>query len=49
MIDPVLSSVRGEGKVGLGFSIDFVVEVEENAADNLCDDGTCRLGENVVV
>jgi hypothetical protein len=31
MIDPVPGSIRGEGKVGYGISVDFVVEVEEDA------------------
>ena len=31
MIDPVLSDIRGEGKVSYRISVDFVVEVEEDA------------------
>jgi hypothetical protein len=49
MIDPVPSGIRGEGKVSYGISIDFVVEVEEDAEASVCKDGMCGFGENVIV
>jgi hypothetical protein len=49
MINPVLSGIRGEGKVGYCISVDFFVEVEEDAEANACKDGMCGFGENVIV
>jgi hypothetical protein len=49
MIDPVPSGIRGEGKVSYGISIDFVVEVEDDAEASVCKDGMCGFGENVIV
>jgi hypothetical protein len=49
MIDPVLSGIRGEGRVSYGISVDFVVEVEEDAEANVCKDGMCGTGENSIV
>jgi len=49
MIDPVPSGIWGEGKVSYGISVDFVVEVEEDAEANVCKDGVCGFGENVIV
>ena len=49
MIDPVLSGIRGEGKVSYRISVDLVVEVEEDAEARVCKDGMCGFGENVIV
>jgi len=49
MIDPVLSGIRGEGKVSDGISVDFVIEGEEDAEANACKGGVCGFGENVIV
>jgi hypothetical protein len=49
MIDPVPSGIRDEGKVSYRISVDFIVEVEEDAEANVCKDGMCRFGENVIV
>jgi hypothetical protein len=49
MIDPVPSGIRGEGKASYGISVGFVVEVEEDAEADLCKDGMCWFGENVIV
>jgi hypothetical protein len=49
MIHPVLSGIRGEGKLSYGISVDFIVEVEEDAEARVCKDSMCRLGENVIV
>jgi len=31
MVDPVPSGIRGEGRVSYGISVDFVIELEEDA------------------
>jgi hypothetical protein len=49
MIDPVPSGIRGEGRVSYDLSVDFVVEVEDDAEANVCKAGMCRFGENVIV
>ena len=49
MIDPVLGGIRGEGEVSYGISVDFVVEVEEDAEANVGKDGMCGFGENVII
>jgi hypothetical protein len=49
MIDPVPSGIWGEGKVGYGFSVRFVVEVEEDAEASVSKDDMCGFGENVIV
>jgi hypothetical protein len=49
MIDPVPSGIRGEGKVSYRISVDFVVEVEEDAEASVCKDDMCRFRENVIV
>jgi hypothetical protein len=48
MIDPVPSGIRGEGKVSYRISVDFVVEVEEDAETSVCKGGMCGFGENVI-
>ena len=49
MIHPVLSSIRGEGEPGYRISVDFVIEVEEDAQASVCKDGMGGFGENVIV
>jgi hypothetical protein len=49
MIDPVPSGIWGEGRVSYRLSVEFVVEVEEDAEANVCKAGMCRFGENVIV
>jgi len=49
MIHPVPSSIWGEGKAGYRISVDFVVEVEEDAEASVRKDSMCRFGENVIV
>jgi len=49
MIDPVPGGIRGEGKADYRISVDFVVEVEEDAEASVCKDRMCRFGENVIV
>jgi hypothetical protein len=49
MVDPVPRGIWSEGKVTYGISVDFVVEVEENAEASLCQDGMRRFRENVIV
>jgi hypothetical protein len=49
MIDPVPSGIQGEGKVSHRISVDFVVEVEEDAKGSVSKDGMCGFGENVIV
>src|SRR6266852_425916 len=49
MNDPVPSGIRGEGKVSCGISVDFVVEVEQDAEASVCKDGMCGFGENVII
>jgi hypothetical protein len=48
MIDPVPSSIRGEGKVSYGISVDFVIKVEEDAEADVRKDGMCGFRENVI-
>ena len=49
MIYPVPGGIRGEGKVSYRISVDFIVEVEEDAEAGVCKDGMCGFGENVIV
>jgi hypothetical protein len=49
MIDPVPGSIRGKGKAGYRISVDFVVEVEEDAEASVCKDGMCGFGEDVKI
>jgi hypothetical protein len=49
MIDPVPSGIWGEGEVSYGILVDFDVEVEEDAEADVCKDGMCGIGENVIV
>jgi len=49
MADPVSGSIGGEGKISYGISVDFVIELEEDTEARVCENGMCRLGENVIV
>jgi hypothetical protein len=49
MIDPVPSGIRSEGEMTYGISVDFVIEVEEDTEANVCKDGMCGFGDNVIV
>jgi hypothetical protein len=49
MVDPVPRSIWGEGKVTYGASIDFVIELEEDAEASMYKEGMCRFRENVIV
>jgi hypothetical protein len=49
MIDPVPSGVWGEGKVRYRISVDFAVEVEEDAEASVCKGDMRGFGENVIV
>jgi len=48
MVDPMPSGIRREGKVSHGISVDFVIEPEEDTEGNVCKDGMCGFGENVI-
>jgi hypothetical protein len=48
MVDPVLSGIRGEGRVSYGISFDFVIELEEDAEAGVCKGGMGRFGEDVI-
>jgi len=48
MIDPILSGIPCEGKVRYGVSIDFVIELNEDAEACMCKERMCRFGENVI-
>jgi len=49
MIDPVSGGIGGEGKVGDGISVAFVIELAEDTQAGVCKDGMGRFGENVIV
>jgi hypothetical protein len=49
MIGPVTSGIWCEGKVIYVISVDFAVEVEKDTEANVCKDGMCGFGENVIV
>jgi len=49
MINPVPSGIRSEGNASYVVSVDFVVEVEEDAQASVCKNGMRRFGENVIV
>jgi hypothetical protein len=48
MIDPVPGGIRGEGKVTYRISVDFVVEVEEDAEAGAREGGMSRFGGDVI-
>src|SRR5229473_6749143 len=49
MVHPVSSGIRRKGKVAHGISVDFVIELEEDAEAGVCKNGMRRFGENVIV
>jgi len=48
MIDPVPSSIPGDGKVTYGISLGFVIELEEDSEASTCKESMRRFGENVI-
>jgi hypothetical protein len=49
MVDPVSSGIQGEGKVIYDISVNFVIELEEDAEASVCKDGMRGFRENVIV
>ena len=49
MVDPMSGGIRCEGEVIYGISVDFVIELEENAEAGVCKDGMCGFGDYVIV
>jgi hypothetical protein len=49
MVDPEPRSIRGEGKLTYGVSVDFVIELEEDNEAGARKDSVRRFGENVVI
>jgi hypothetical protein len=49
MINPVLSSIRREGKLAYGIFVDFVIELEEETETSMRKDSVRSHGMNVVV
>jgi hypothetical protein len=49
VVDPVPGSIQGEGEMSYDISVDFVIELKEDAKASVCKDGVRRFGENVVV
>ena len=47
MVDPVSGSIQGKGKATNGISVDFVIQLEEDAEAGACKDGMRRFGENM--
>jgi hypothetical protein len=48
MIDPVSGGIWGKGKATHGISVDFVIELEEDAEAGVCKDGMRSFGENMI-
>jgi hypothetical protein len=48
MIDPVSGGIRGEGYTTYGISVDFVIELEEDAEASMCKGGMGRSWEDVI-
>jgi len=48
MIDPVSGSILSEGNATYGISVDFVVELEEDAEVSVHKESMGRFGENVI-
>jgi hypothetical protein len=48
MLDPVPRGIWGEGKVIDGISVDFVIQLEEDAEARVCKDDMRRFGVNVI-
>jgi hypothetical protein len=49
MVDPVPRGIRSEGVAIHGISVDFVIELKEDAEGSMCKDGVRRFQENVIV
>jgi hypothetical protein len=49
MVDPVPSSIQGEGKVICGISVDFIIKLEEDAEAGVCKGGMCEFRKNVII
>jgi hypothetical protein len=49
MVDPVPSSIQGEGKVSNGISVDFVIELEEDTEASVRKDRMRSFGKSVIV
>jgi hypothetical protein len=48
MVDPVSGGIHGKGKATYSISVDFVIELEEDAEAGVCKDGMRRFGENMI-
>jgi len=48
MIDPVPSGIRGKGNATYGISVDFVIELEEDAEAGVGKGGMGRSREDVI-
>jgi len=48
MLDPVSSSIRGEGKLVYCIPVTFVIQLEEDNEASTCKEGMGRFGENVI-
>jgi hypothetical protein len=48
MVDPVSSGIVSEGKVSYGISVDFVIELEEDAEASVRKGGMGRFREDVI-
>ena len=49
MVSPMPSGIWREGKVSYGISVDFVIEPKEDTEGNVCKEGVCDFGEDVIV
>jgi hypothetical protein len=49
MIEPVLSSIRREGKMTYDILVDFVIELEEETETSMRKDSVRSHGMNVIV
>jgi hypothetical protein len=49
MVDPVSGGIRRKGEVTYGISVDFVIELEEDAEAGVCKDGMRGFSEYVIV
>jgi len=49
MIDPVSGGILSEGKARYGISVDFVIELEEDAEACVCKGGMGRFREDVII
>jgi hypothetical protein len=49
MVDPVPSSIWGEGKATYVIPVYFVIKLEEDTEASMCKDGMSRFRKNVIV